>query len=83
MHRGFIINNISFDPDPYYEIGKERFELQKTTVQKNLDAFMAGDNILDATKNAGQLVSAGQCPCIYFTLAQGCKQCNCFCSLVV
>ena len=50
MHRGFIINNISFDPDPYYEIGKERFELQKTTVQKNLDAFMAGDNILDATK---------------------------------
>ena len=50
MHRGFIINNISFDLDPYYDIGKERFELQKTTVQENLQAFMYGNNTLDASQ---------------------------------
>ena len=49
MHRGFIINNISFDLDPYYNIGKARFDLQRATVEENLQAFMYGDNTLDAS----------------------------------
>ena len=50
MHRGFIINNIHFDTGPYYKIGQERFELQKATVEKNLKAFMFGNNTLDASR---------------------------------
>jgi hypothetical protein len=50
MHRGFIINNISFDLDPYHAIGMERFKRQKAAVEENLQAFMYKNNTLDASR---------------------------------
>lgn len=50
MYRGFTINDIPFDVEPYYEAGKARFDLQKTTIGQDLKAFMFGENALDASE---------------------------------